>query len=171
MSTSDGSAFAFRLTLAALLCVLPRLAFATPEYPEVLDEVMQTRCPDPLSRCLICHTTALGGSNTATQPFARTLLRYGLSRGRDPARLRAALTELPDETDSDEDGTPDKQELVGCLNPSGEEYGVPPEYGCDGGSMVAEPLSAGSSGAWWVLAFLIAMAVVRSRPGRDHRRR
>ena len=122
------------LALLAVLVGWAPSALATPEYPGVLDDVVQTRCTDPLSRCLVCHTTALGG-RTATQPFALSLRQYGLNRGHDPGALRNALLQLPEDTDSDVDGIPDKQELVGCLNPSGEEFGIPPAYGCDGGTL------------------------------------
>jgi hypothetical protein len=107
-------------------------AQATPEYPFVLDAALETSCPRPLSRCLICHTTARGGQRTAVQPFADALRDYGLTRGGDGAALQSALLALPDETDSDEDGVADKDELVACGNPSGEELGIGPEYGCDG---------------------------------------
>lgn len=144
----------------ALLC---RVVQATPEYPGVLDQSLQTSCPDPLSRCLVCHTTALGGK-TATQPFALSLREFGLNRGRDPGALQNALFLLPDDRDSDFDGTPDKVELFECLNPSGEEFGIPPEYGCDGGTLASPgPQTGGLPSGWLVAAGLLLLVVVARR--------
>lgn len=145
-------------------------ARGTPEYPGVIDGLLGTSCPDPLSRCLICHTTALGG-RTATQPFVMSLREQGLERGREPEALRAAFLALPDETDSDLDGTPDKEELASCLNPSGEEFGVAPEYGCDGGTLVSTRVPVGSSGFTWILASLMALGAIHARSRCDLRRR
>jgi hypothetical protein len=72
-----------------------------------------------------------------------------------------AIERLPDDTDSDEDGTPDKEELFDCSNPSGEEFGIPPEYGCDGATLSprapdADPLSL-------VVAIVVGLGLVRLR--------
>lgn len=125
--------------LAGVLCSAAPVS-ATPDYPLAIDLVLQLdpQCPSQNSRCLICHTTSRGGQGTAVQVFARALRRYGLNRGRDAALLQAALTALPDETDSDEDGVSDKEELMGCGNPSGPDLGVGPEYGCDGAHITPE---------------------------------
>lgn len=131
------------LALALLVPGLawPGIAGATPDYPLAIDITLQLnpQCPSPNSRCLICHTTNRGGQGTAVQVFARALRRYGLNRGRDAGALQAALTALPDDTDSDEDGVSDKEELMGCGNPSGEDLGVGPEYGCDGARLAPPP--------------------------------
>jgi hypothetical protein len=79
------------------MLLAPRLATATPEYPEAVDMALGTACPDPNSRCLMCHTT----------------------------------------------GEADKEELVRCGNPSGEDLGIGPEYGCDGARLA--PLADRSS--------------------------
>ena len=70
-------------------------ARATPEYPLVLDATFGTSCPNPNSRCVICHTSSRGGQATAVRPFANTLRPLGLNRGRDPGALQAALAKLP----------------------------------------------------------------------------
>jgi hypothetical protein len=129
-----GSLWGRAAQCAALLALLlaPRLAAATPEYPTAVDITIGTECPYPNSRCLICHTTARGGQGTAAQPFALELRDYGLNRGRDAELLQAALMAMPDTQDSDRDGEPDKEELSHCGNPSGEDLGIGPEYGCDG---------------------------------------
>lgn len=118
--------------VALLGALLSASAGATPEYPLVLDATFGTQCPNPNSRCVICHTSSRGGQATAVRPFAETLGRYGLNRGRDATALQQALAMLPDTTDSDEDGAPDAEELMLCGNPSGGDLGSGPEYGCDG---------------------------------------
>ena len=156
----------FSVALAAAAVGAPD-AHATPEYPLVLDTTYGTECPQ-LTRCLICHTSARGGQSTATQPFARTLGRYGLSRGRDSGALQAALAALPDTTDSDDDGDPDIQELMLCGNPSGEDLGSGPQYGCDGAQLV--PGSANDVG-FGLAALIAAGLLVRWRgPSRSERR-
>jgi hypothetical protein len=140
------------------------LARATPEYPFVLDAALETSCPRPLSRCLICHTTARGGQRTAVQPFAESLRDYGLTRGGDGTALQSALLALPDETDSDEDGVTDKDELVDCGNPSGEELGIGPEYGCDGAHLARV---ARSEAPLVLVALGVAGLVLRRRRAED----
>lgn len=137
---------------------------ATPEYPSVLDaslsnQATTVRCPNPQSRCLICHTTARGGEGTAEQAFALQLRDLGLNRGGDAGSLRAALNQLSETEDSDGDGTPDKEELRACGNPSGDSLGGAPEYGCDGAQLV--PLPARSSGPLALLAVGLATLLVR----------
>jgi hypothetical protein len=149
----------FCLTLLALLGVE---AQATPEYPLVLDATFGTSCPNPNSRCVICHTSARGGQATAVRPFAQTLRGYGLSRGRDPGLLQQALQRLPDATDSDDDGAPDKEELMMCGNPSGEDLGAGPEYGCDGAHLAAR-LPRSNDAPLALVSLLVAGAIVRRR--------
>ena len=145
----------FSLAFVTAAAVGARDAHATPEYPLVIDTTFGTECPQ-LTRCLICHTTARGGQSTARQPFARTLGRYGLNRGRDSGALQAALMALPDTTDSDSDGDPDLEELMVCGNPSGEDLGSGPQYGCDGAQLV--PASASDVGLGF--AALVAVGLI-----------
>lgn len=142
------------LALALALSAFASRAGATPQYPGVIDEALQVSCPDPLARCLICHTTAAGGK-TAFQPFALTLQRdAGFYRANDPGGLRNALTLLSfANPDSDGDAVPDLEELAECRNPSGEELESGPEYGCDG----AHIAPAASRPGW--LAPLAALAL------------
>ena len=153
--------------LGALALAGASEARATPEYPLVLDATYGTECPQ-LTRCLICHTTAKGGQSTAVQPFARTLGRYGFNRGHDSGALQAALAALPDTTDSDNDGFPDVQELMMCGNPSGEDLGSGPQYGCDGAQLV--PRSASDVG-FGVVALLAAGLIARRRETLSNERR
>lgn len=162
---------------------LPRAAHATPDYPLVIDATLEVSCPRPLSRCLICHTTARGGQRTAVQPLAQALRSYGLTRGNDVGALRGALQSLPEDAESDGDGVPDKEELRACGNPSGEELGFGPEYGCDGARLAPHappdlPLAVVAAG---VAAVIVRrrgvarsaerVAACRWRVSRDLRRR
>jgi hypothetical protein len=136
---------------------------ATPEYPPTLDAVLSTpamtvRCPNPQFRCLICHTTARGGQGTAEQVFAERLSDFGLNRGNDASLLRSALAQLSETEDSDDDGTPDKEELRECGNPSGDSLGAGPEYGCDGAQLA--PVTGHSPGLP-LLAAGVATLLVR----------
>jgi hypothetical protein len=142
------------------LCLAAGDARATPEYPLILDATFGTECPNPNSRCVICHTSSRGGQATAVRPFAVTLRGFGLNRGRDGGALQQALIALPDATDSDEDGAPDKEELMLCGNPSGADLGVGPEYGCDGAHLVAR---LPSDAPLALIALLVAGAIVRRR--------
>lgn len=56
-------------------------AAALPIYPAVIDGALGVSCGSNSSRCLTCHATAAGGRNTATRPFANTILReFGFGR-------------------------------------------------------------------------------------------
>lgn len=136
-------------------------AHATPEYPFVLDATFNTSCPNPNSRCVICHTSARGGQATAVRPFANTLRPLGLNRGRDVGALQSALARLPETTDSDDDGVPDRDELEMCGNPSGDDLGAGPEYGCDGAHLAPAPTSDDAPLA--MISLLVASALVRRR--------
>ncbi len=141
-------------------------ALATPEYPSVIDATLSVgavtvRCPNPRSRCLICHTTSRGGEGTAEQAFALQLGDLGLNRGNDANALRSALSRLNEMVDSDGDGTPDKEELRTCGNPSGDALGAGPEYGCDGAQLV--PAATKPSGPLALLAAGVATLLVRLR--------
>lgn len=146
--------------LSLLGALLASPASATPEYPLVLDAAFMTQCPNPNSRCVICHTSARGGQATAVRPFAQTLRRYGLTRGRDATALQQALAALPEMTDSDGDGAPDEDELMMCGNPSGEDLGSGPEYGCDGARLAP---SLPTDAPLALMALLVAGVLVRRR--------
>jgi hypothetical protein len=147
------------LAAALLVPCFAGEALATPEYPAVIDATFGTDCPE-LSRCLICHTSAKGGQSTAVQPFAKTLRPYGLVRGHDGGALQAALAALPATTDSDGDKTPDKDELMVCGNPSGDDLGDGPSYGCDGAHLAARLPEDAPLG---IIALLAAGLIVRRR--------
>jgi hypothetical protein len=145
------------------VCGYAPSARATPQYPGTIDQALAVSCQDPLSRCLICHTTALGGK-TAYQPFIETLrTRYGFARANDPNGLRTVLGLLGEDVDSDADGVSDKAELRACANPSGDDLGRGPEYGCDGASL-ARPAPSGQA-AWLggAACVLLGFGLVRHR--------
>jgi len=143
------------------------LARATPEYPSVIDATLGVSCGPPAARCLICHTTARGGEGTAEQPFVRHLRLFNFNHGHDPASLRNALNRLDELYDSDEDGEPDKQELRGCGNPSGDDLGSGPTYGCDGAQLAPPAASAaGQNPALAALALALAALLVKRGRGR-----
>jgi hypothetical protein len=149
------------LALASFAVSFASGAAATPEYPLVIDSTLDVSCPRPNSRCLICHTTSRGGQGTAVQPFARTLYDYGLVRGRDTQGLERALFRLGEATDdSDADGVFDEDELRLCGNPSGEELGIGPEYGCDGAHLAR---NANSDLPFVLAAVTVAGLLLRTR--------
>jgi hypothetical protein len=150
--------------LAALFVVLGLAGRvqATPQYPGAIDAELMVSCPDPLSRCLICHTTAAGGK-TAFQQFALTLKANNFYRPNDPAGLRNTLRLLATlNTNSDDDEIPDIEELKLCRNPSGDEFDSGPEYGCDGGHIApaSEPDTWGLAAAA-LMALALASRLVR----------
>jgi hypothetical protein len=132
------------LALAALplvLLVLAATAQGSENYPGIIERRTGVECPRPLTRCLICHDTAAGGEETANKPFADTLRSLGLSGGKATRELDLALQALPADKDTDLDGTPDREELEACMNPSGGELSEGPGYGCNGARLArAEPV-------------------------------
>jgi hypothetical protein len=155
---------ALALGLALALGGVASEAHATPEYPLILQQRLDPEfdgdCPTN-SRCLVCHLTARGGQATAVRPFAQTLRMYGLTRGRDGAALIAALGMLPADTDSDDDGITDLDELSVCGNPSGGDLGGGPVYGCDGAHLA--PTVATENVPLGIIALLATSLFVRRR--------
>lgn len=140
-------------------------AVGSENYPGIVDRHAGVECPRPLSRCLICHDTAAGGEATANQPFAVALMEsYGLSGGKAGRELAAALELLPEDVDTDADGTPDQVELARCGNPSGEELGEGPGYGCNGSLAVSSEQENNSFKSVAPVALMFALLVLRRRP-------
>ena len=140
---------------------------ASENYPAIVDRRVEVECPNPLSRCLICHTTAAGGEGTANQRFAVTLRDYGLDSGKAGRELAMALQELSEISDSDGDGATDLEELAACMNPSGAELGAGPGFGCNGARMATArgERRGAPAGAAWLIALLALVLLGRSRPG------
>lgn len=152
---------------------LTSLARATPQYPGALDAELMVSCPDPLSRCLICHTTAAGGK-TAFQAFALTLRDNNFYRPNDPNGLRTTLRLLAlpaNNPDSDGDGVTDLDELRQCRNPSGGEFDSVPKYGCDGARLAPPPDRWGLAAALLLGSILCGGLARRAHAGRRSRQR
>jgi hypothetical protein len=140
-------------------------AMASPSYPSAASSELGMEC---IPSCLLCHSTAAGGSGTATQPFGVALQEQGLGGGGDDVGLAVALGALAEAgTDSDGDGRPDVEELTagGNPNPDGVDFCSVPqlERGCF-------PESAG-----WILGPGVVLAAfrlfrVRARQGCADRR-
>lgn len=151
--------WAAALALGAVVpCGLAPSAAGSENYPAILDRQKGVDCPRPLTRCLICHDSAAGGEGSANRPFARALVEeYGLSGGKAGRELAMAIERLPDDVDTDGDGTPDQEELGLCMNPSGGELSEGPGFGC---GLREPPRRSGPIAAWLLVP---ALAVVRRR--------
>lgn len=118
------------LTLLSLLS----LAHASGNYPAEVATFAEMSCTPT---CLLCHTTASGGSGTANQVFALALKDRGLTGDGDADALTTALAALEaDASDIDDDGTTDVEALRAGLNPNdgsafcGSDVVEAPTYGC-----------------------------------------
>lgn len=116
------------LLLALLLGT--HTAQARPEYHERLIQAAGTECPAQL--CIACHQTESGGG-AFSQPFYIALLLAGYDFN-DPDTLLPAFQTLQDEeTDSDEDGILDVDEIALATNPNapgGPDFCGGPTHGC-----------------------------------------
>ena len=97
----------------------------------------------------------------------KALEPFGLVRGKAGRELAAALLELPPETDSDEDGTSDVEELARCGNPSGAELGDGPGFGCNG-ARLARRSGADRTALPWALGSALFLAWLARRARRRH---
>lgn len=137
------------------------LAQASGNYPAALQAEGGADCQPS---CLICHTTATGGTGTATVPFALALKEEGLRGAGDTASLTAALDALEaSAADSDGDGQPDLEALAAGIDPStGEAFcgggALPtPAYGC------VQQAPVGGGLALTLSALLLGLARRRGR--------
>ena len=121
--------------LAISIALAPRASSASPLFPQ---KVATTLKIDPFPPCTLCHTTIEGEKGTATKPFARTLIGYGLIAG-DTATLGTILEQMKakgtDDSDGDEVG--DIAEIEQGRDPNinditgkGPDDYPPPSYGC-----------------------------------------
>jgi len=147
-------------------------ARASEEFPLVVqNELGVKKAPD----CTLCHQTELGGENTATQPFGRTMQKFGAVKKNDDS-LKAALDRDDSEgTDSDGDCIPDTDELRAGTNPNVADVGdggqhceapaLPPtlQTGCSVSSRSRNTYAAAViAGASWLI---LARGRGRSRAG------
>ena len=98
------SVFAF---LAIVACATS--AAASQHFPVVVQSSLgMETAPD----CTLCHQTDRGGENTTTQPFGRTMQRFGAVKKNDDSVVHALQRANDELTDSDGDCIPDIDELV-----------------------------------------------------------
>ena len=100
----------------AALCFSPSIAVASPTYPGTLVSALDLDCTP---KCTLCHTVATGGFATVNTPFGLTVrMQYDLECC-DPALLRTVIDQIrEDETDSDDDGVSDVDELQALTHPN-----------------------------------------------------
>lgn len=118
--------------------------------------------------CRLCHVQGTTGAGSVAAPFGISMLAHGMTGSGSslPAALAAMQTDM---TDSDGDGKPDIDELIGNTDPN-TPADVPlvsedPRYGCSVATVNrAAQLREGSI----TLLFLVAVLSMRSR--RRHRR-
>jgi len=117
--------------LTVALPLVPRTAWASKDYPQVLQSAwnMGTK-PLPVKSgkgCLLCHDTEAGGKNKATQPFGATLKKAGVVGG-SPGSLRTGLSFVATRaTNSDGDPVSDYREIAfDGTDPNDAKKFVPP---------------------------------------------
>lgn len=123
---------------------------ARPEYHADLLASAETTCRAEL--CIACHTSANGGG-PSSQPFFIALLGAGYSVVQS-GTMSEALDELEQaETDSDDDGVGDVDEVMAGTDPnsaSGTDFCGGAEFGCL--SLSPTPRRFGIGAIAWVLA-------------------
>jgi hypothetical protein len=104
-----------RIAVAAFVMLCAASARASENYPETLEQALDTPCPPD---CTTCHTRPSGGLLTANTPVGISMRRAGL-KGDDTGTLLDAIATLEAEgTDSDMDGVPDVEEMHGGTDPN-----------------------------------------------------
>jgi hypothetical protein len=103
----------------ATLCFGTSVASASPTYPGTLADALDVPCAP---KCTLCQTRPTGGFATVNTPFGLTVrMQHGLECC-DPALLRDVLDEIrQEETDSDDDGVSDIDELQVLTDPNTSE--------------------------------------------------
>lgn len=155
-----------RIVLAVgMVCGAPRVAVASPTFPDEIARVLDTPC---VPQCVLCHTTNLGGYGTAVTPFAAAMVsrppKGDKLQPAHTASVAPALAALETQrVDSDHDGVIDTDELKAGTNPNGDAVELCSDigYGC------ARVASRGNPSAF---AFGMALSVLawaaRRRKGR-----
>jgi hypothetical protein len=82
---------------------------ASQRFPVVVQSSLGLAKAPP---CTLCHQTDRGGENTTTQPFGRTVQRFGAVKKNDASLVHALEQANEEGTDSDGDCVPDIDELV-----------------------------------------------------------
>ena len=100
---------------AAALTLSSAVGLASPDYPAALSDLLEL---DRTPACTLCHSDDIGGENTVTTRFGKTLLALG-AEGKSQNSLRSAVTDSESENyDSDSDGVGDVQELLDGSDPN-----------------------------------------------------
>jgi hypothetical protein len=129
------------LLLASL--VFSGTAYASSIFPGVIQEKTGR-----FYNCDTCHTDLGGGYGTVTKPFGVTLMANG-AEAANRISLEAALEAIRAKgTDSDDDGTPDYEELTAGRNPNRADAAASPDAGTNpgGGGNVVDPVPNPSYG-------------------------
>jgi uncharacterized protein (TIGR03382 family) len=149
-----------------MVCAVPRVALASPTFPDEIARVLDTPC---VPQCVLCHTTNLGGYGTAVTPFAAMMVvRPPKGEKLQPAHtdtVAPALAALEAQyVDSDHDGVIDVDELRAGTNPNGDAVALCSDigYGC------AHVASRGSPSGFAFAAALLAFGWL-ARRRRGHR--
>lgn len=142
--------------LLPLALVTASTALATPDFPgTVQTELNLANTPD----CTLCHV-GIQARGTVNTPVGTSLRQRGMV-AYDEGSLLTALTALRSQAvDSDEDGTPDVEELIAGKDPNQSDKSpveLPPEptFGC----------ATGPGGATFGLLLVSLGALRRRRPG------
>jgi hypothetical protein len=104
-----------RIALAAFVMLCATNARASENYPETLEQALDTPCPPD---CTTCHTRASGGNLTANTPVGISMRRAGLKGGNASLLLDAIAALESERTDSDVDGVPDVEEMHAGTDPN-----------------------------------------------------
>jgi hypothetical protein len=153
--------------LTLTIALLPTAALASPSYPGTVASELELPC-EP--ECTLCHTRSTGGFATVNTPFGLTVrMQHGLTCC-DPTLLAEVIEEIREaETDSDDDGTSDVDELHALTDPNSSEdvdlaCSAPEES--DSGCSVSRPGPAretASRSVLFVAAVFVVTAAVRRR--------
>lgn len=160
----------YRVVVAGLVVFLSASsAHAEPTFPAAIQTAAGIPCAPP---CTLCHTTSPGTKETATKPFALTLLENGLVTGQ-PDTMATAIAKLrASMADTDHDGTPDVVELADGTDPSNPRPDVQlcgPLYGCAGGHIAKVPPRPADRAPWLFASALALLLLSRMRRARAAR--
>lgn len=147
------------LGLGSALVAGARTASATENFPAAIAAHLQA--PTPTPACTVCHASVSGGRGTVITPFGQAMRGRGLQAYDEPS-LKTALDALAAERrDSDQDGTPDIDELKAGADPNAAAGdAIVPEYGC------ALRRARGAKHTWALVSIAVGLAVLRRGRGR-----
>jgi hypothetical protein len=153
------------LFAAVLIVSLPKIAFATPNFPSAIEQDLGLGYSPA---CALCHTDGnAGGLGTVNTPFGTNMRAYGLI-AYDTASLSSALSEMAsNNVDSVGDCVSDITKLKEDKDPNTADTGMTcaptvvatsggPSYGCNIGL-------AHSSGEGWEPFGVVAAVLARLR--------